>query len=235
MSKLSKVKDYFNWQINRPINLKNKDSIHLDLGSGNRPANPFDCDNLIASDIYQIPYEIGQNFSSIIVKNFKIPIGDSVLDSVSAYDVIEHIPRSSQASNGDIENPFILIMNEISRILKPGGIFIAVTPSFPSPIAFQDPTHVNFITKNTANYFAGPSWAKELGYGFTGYFEIVQNCWLFGQAPFVGRLELGEKSINNYPIINSGIKFYLKMIKRTLKLIYPRKRTHLLWVLRKAK
>ena len=234
MSKLSKVSDYLNWQINRPINLKNKNSTHLDLGSGNRPANPFDCDSLIASDVYQIHYGIKQNFSSIIIKNFKIPIGDAVLDSVSAYDVIEHIPRSSQGSKGDIENPFILIMNEISRILKPGGIFIAVTPSFPSSVAFQDPTHVNFITKNTANYFAGPSWAKEIGYGFTGYFEIVQNCWLFGQAPFVGRLELGEKSINNYPIINEGIKFNLKMIKRTFKLIYPRKRTHLLWVFRKV-
>jgi SAM-dependent methyltransferase len=234
MGRLYKISNYFNWQINRPINLRNKNSTHLDLGSGSRPANPFDCDSLIASDVYRISYDIKENFNSIIIRNFKIQISDATIDSVSAYDVIEHIPRSSQASNGDMENPFILIMNEVSRILKPGGIFIAVTPSFPSPVAFQDPTHVNFITKNTANYFAGPAWSKDLGYGFTGNFEIIQNCWLFGQAPHVGKLELGEKSINNYPILNNGIKFYLKLIKRTLKLIRPRKKTHILWVFKKC-
>ena len=180
---MRKFFNYFNWQINRPINLKNKDSLHLDLVSGNRPANPFDCDSLIASDIYQIPYDIEHNFKSIVIENFRIPLNDAVLDSVSAYDVIEHIPRSFQSNNGNIENPFIMVMNEISRVLKPGGIFIAVTPSFPSPVAFQDPTHVNFITKNTANYFAGPAWAKEIGYGFTGSFEIIQNSWVFGQSP----------------------------------------------------
>jgi SAM-dependent methyltransferase len=231
---MRKFFNYFNWQINRPINLKNKDSLHLDLGSGNRPANPFDCDSLIASDIYQIPYDIEHNFKSIVIENFRIPLNDAVLDSVSAYDVIEHIPRSFQSNNGNIENPFIMVMNEISRVLKPGGIFIAVTPSFPSPVAFQDPTHVNFITKNTANYFAGPAWAKEIGYGFTGSFEIIQNSWVFGQSPYVGRLALGENSISNYPIINYGLKFYLKLIKRTLKLCYPRKRTHLLWVFKKV-
>lgn len=234
MNKLGKFFSYVNWQINRPINFRHKSSIHLDLGSGNRPANPFDCDSLIASDVYKVNYDIVENFSSIIIKNFIIPISDETIDSVSAYDVIEHIPRNFQISNGDIENPFILTMNEISRILKPGGIFIAVTPSYPSPVAFQDPTHVNFITKNTANYFAGAAWAKEIGYGFTGSFEIIQNCWLFGQAPHVGRLALGEKAINNYPITNNGLKFYLKLFKRTIKLIRPQRKTHILWVFKKV-
>lgn len=222
-----------NWQVNRPINLRGKNSIHLDLGSGPRPANPFDSDKLIASDVCEISYEIKQHFSSLIIKNFRIPLSDASVDSVSAYDVIEHIPRHSQTNTGEPENPFIVIMNEISRILKPGGLFIAVTPAFPSPVSFQDPTHVNFITTNTANYFAGESWAKGIGYNFTGNFEIIQNCWLRGQAPYVGRLEYGEKSINNYPIISSGIRFYFKLLKRIIKLSYPRKHTHLLWVFRK--
>ena len=230
---LSRIFTYINWQINRPINLRGKNSLHLDLGSGARPANPFDCDKLISSDVCKISYDIKQNFSSVIIKNFRIPLRDASVDSVSAYDVIEHIPRHSQTNTGELENPFIIIMNEINRILKPGGLFIAVTPSFPSPVSFQDPTHVNFITKNTANYFAGPSWAKGIGYNFNGNFEIIENSWLRGQAPWVGRLEYDEKSINNYPIASSGIKFYFKLLKRIIKLSYPRKKTHILWVFRK--
>ena len=233
MNMFSKYFAYLNWQINRPINLRGKNTIHLDLGSGNRPANPFDCDELIASDVYKISYDIQKNFNSIVIKDFKIPLSDSSVDSVSAYDVLEHIPRHSQTNTGDIENPFIITMNEISRILKPQGYFIAVTPAFPSPVSFQDPTHVNFITKNSANYFAGPSWAKEIGYNYTGSFEIIQNSWLRGQAPHVGRLEVGEKSINNYPITSGGIIFYFRIFKRLIKLLYPRRRTHILWVFKK--
>ena len=60
-------------------------------------------------------------------------------------------------------------------------------PSFPSKEAFQDPTHVNFITEDTMpNYFYEPNnFAKNLGYGFNGNFELIEqrwesNIWLIG-------------------------------------------------------
>ena len=67
-------------------------------------------------------------------------------------------------------------MNEIHRVLKPDGRFYAVTPAYPAPQAFQDPTHVNVITRGTWEYFCGPSPAARM-YGYTGAFEMLRNEW----------------------------------------------------------
>lgn len=72
--------------------------------------------------------------------------------------------------------PFISLMSEVCRVLKPGGMFFSPTPAFPSPLAFQDPTHVNVITEETLpKYFSGPLWAS--GYGFEGQFDLVKQVW----------------------------------------------------------
>lgn len=80
-------------------------------------------------------------------------------------------------------------MSDIWRVLKPGGIFYARTPAYPSAAAFQDPTHVNIITDQTISYFARrpaldgslvDPWGLDLGkrYGFKGEF--------FADQPVVG-------------------------------------------------
>jgi SAM-dependent methyltransferase len=76
-------------------------------------------------------------------------------------------------------------MNEVWRVLKPDGIFLAHTPHYEHIEAFSDPTHVNFITRKTIDYFT--IHAEPLGriYGFTGTFELLNqyshpqyNYWL---------------------------------------------------------
>ena len=77
-------------------------------------------------------------------------------------------------------------MNEIWRVLKPGGILYASTPAYPHNEAFQDPTHVNFITEKTVEYFMGNvryQAGHDIGkmYGFIGRFAGEQNwsgCYL---------------------------------------------------------
>ena len=97
----------------------------------------------------------------------------------TAYDFIEHIPKNSWPQ-GKQRLAFLELMNEIHRVLKPGGLLFHSTPAFPSNEAFQDPTHVNFITEDTMpHYFCEPhNWAKELGYGFKGSFELIEQGWI---------------------------------------------------------
>ncbi len=62
-------------------------------------------------------------------------------------------------------------MNEIYQALLTSDIFIASTPAYPHPEAFQDPTHVNIITVKTHEYFCGnDSYASRKG--FAGRFRV---------------------------------------------------------------
>ena len=94
---------------------------------------------------------------------------------ISAFDFIEHIPRVLYAPG--LRFSFVELMNEIYRCLKKGGRFVSFTPCYPSPVAFQDPTHVNIITEATfPNYFCEPAlWAKM--YGFKGKFKLEKQNW----------------------------------------------------------
>lgn len=105
-----------------------------------------------------------------------IPFADGFFDSVSAFDFLEHVPRHAAQAAGASSNPFIDLMNEIHRVLRPRGRLWAVTPAYPHVSAFADPTHVNFITQGTHRYFCGPDPAARL-YGFTGRFEVVNVAW----------------------------------------------------------
>jgi len=99
-----------------------------------------------------------------------IPFEDNFFASISAIDFIEHIPRQiCLGSSNELVYPFINLMNEIWRVLAPGGKFLAVTPAFPSPSAFADPTHVNYIADSTHMYFCGERPAGQM-YGFRGKF-----------------------------------------------------------------
>jgi len=44
-------------------------------------------------------------------------------------------------------------MNEVYRVLRPGGIFVIRIPEAPGIIAFQDPTHVSYWNEETLTYF----------------------------------------------------------------------------------
>lgn len=148
---------------------------HLDLGCGPRPRNPYRHDEVHAVDLV-IPDGVDpQWFRHANLSLQPIPHGDSSFESVSAFDFLEHVPRILLTADGTgTRFPFLDLMNEIHRVLKPGGRLYAVTPCYPSPEAFQDPTHVNVITDKTWRYFCGePPMARP--YGFRGNFELIRN------------------------------------------------------------
>jgi len=175
ISSFQKIVD--NYFIDNP-DYKNKliDAKSLDLGCGQNPRNPFMADILYGIDIRE---DLENNILKSDLSKETIPFETNMFDYCTAFDFIEHIPRLIQV-NGDNYSAFIELINEIYRILKPGGLFLHVTPAYPSKEVFQDPTHVNFITEDTfPNYFCSPNnWASDLGYGFKGDFDLIKQYWI---------------------------------------------------------
>lgn len=157
-------------------------SISIDLGCGKEIRNPFNADTAIGIDI--IDSET-QNYMKADLFRSPIPFEDASVDFVTAFDFIEHVPRQA-FDLGESRLPFVELMDEIYRVLKPGGVFFSDTPAIPDDLTkdgatrdlqlvFADPTHVNIISAYTFTfYFCTPHcWAKE--YGFKGQFELLSQ------------------------------------------------------------
>ena len=139
----------------------------LDLGCGGIPRNPFKADYLYGIDIRD---SANPNIARSDLAQEAIPHGDASMDYITAFDFIEHIPRVVYLP--EIRYSFIELMNEVYRVLRPGGLFLAQTPVYPYSACFTDPTHINPITSETfSQYFDDQrQWGKM--YGFRGAFKI---------------------------------------------------------------
>lgn len=107
-----------------------------------------------------------------------LPFEDGSLDYLTAYDLLEHIPRYAELpEHGNA--PFIYLMNECYRVLKPGGRFPSFTPIYPYLGAFQDPTHNNIMTMDTLKlYFSDEKLEIAKHYGITANFTIRYQAML---------------------------------------------------------
>jgi len=143
------------------------ESSTLDLGCGTQPKNPFQAQHVYGLDIRE-DLSSGVHYADLTTN--PIPFSDNRFDYITAYDFLEHVPRVIYSPSRKF--PFIDLMNEIDRCLKPGGFFLSRTPFYPISAAFTDPTHVNVITADTfVRYFdERDTWAKI--YGFRGGFKI---------------------------------------------------------------
>jgi SAM-dependent methyltransferase len=218
--------------VNFPL-LGKERSTHLDLGSGRNVRNPFGVEFVFGTDITIEKPEFIEGAQLIPVDlTGKLPFEDDYFDTISAFDLLEHIPRWERDANGNIRYPFIDLLSEIHRILKPNGYFTAVTPAVPAPQAFQDPTHINFITEETIKYFIGDyPLATSVGYGFVGNFQKTHQSWLRGSGPFEDLCLRLKPSFRSF----SGIRDSVRFVNRSRKLFTFQKSSHLLWILRAVK
>jgi SAM-dependent methyltransferase len=223
------------FNIDSPRNWGIESNVHLDIGCGLNPRNPFMAPRLLAADIFpKTDFFKSSEFEYIQVKlTGEIPLPDESVDSISGFDFLEHLPRGSTIET----NMFIKFMNEASRVLKSGGVLFLVTPAFPSSAAFQDPTHVNFISESTLNYFIGSNpGAKSLGYGFTGSFELLTQDWVgplskVWDESFIEVNGKGNKALELLTRLAHTIRSFSRARALLSSLRNP---THLLWLLRKT-
>lgn len=193
-------------------------TLHLDIGCGEKARNPYGRDKLYGLDIAEnIGAEPVDVYSTANLAVEKMPFEDNFFDSVSAYDFLEHVPRVVFLPGRNMMRfSFVEVMNEIWRVLKNNGLFYASTPCYPCQEAFVDPTHVNYITKNTHLYFVNPfCFAKN--YGFIGCFEVV-------------RVERYNPRYEYEPN-NFTFKQKLKKLQDNIK----KRNTHIMWEFRAVK
>lgn len=97
-----------------------------------------------------------------------IPLPDGSVIYCHSNQVIEHLKRDR----------FIGFMNDLFRVMVPGGKVLHCTPHFLSPFAAGDPTHCNLITEATFLYFCTnpetgqPFVADFSDYGITANFIL---------------------------------------------------------------
>lgn len=189
---------------------------HLDVGCGEYPRNPYNQTELYGIDAGT--YVKNENVKRANLITEKIPFENDFFDSVSAFDVLEHIPRQVvDYSNNNVRFPFIELMQEVWRVSKHGGRFYALTPAYPAAAAFQDPTHVNFITEMTHTYFCGNE-PHASRYGFMGKFKALRVSLVVVKDSYEPEMSLRKK-----------IRFLHRKYFRKSGL------THLLWELEAVK
>lgn len=195
-----------------------KQGKHLDLGCGGKPRNPYNMSSLSGIDIYKNPNLASDiDFKLANLSLDKIPFDNNSFDTISAFDVLEHIPRVLLGGVNGTRFPFVELMDEIWRALKPNGLLYAITPAYPRLEAFKDPTHVNIITEGTHEYFCDDMcYARP--YGFIGKFKAVEVAWV-------------------HPRLNYTAE---KSTKKTLKSLFRsvfrnKKKSHILWQLQAIK
>lgn len=69
------------------------------------------------------------------------PFPDNSFDLIFGHNVFEHL------------TDMVAVMDEVHRILKPGGRVVITVPYFRCTDAFVDPTHKIFFTSRTFDYF----------------------------------------------------------------------------------
>lgn len=137
--------------------------VKVDLGCGNKKVPGFlgiDRQDLPGVDIIQE------------LEEYPWVLPDECADMVVASHLLEHI----NPANGG----FLRFMDEIWRILRPGGTLLIVTPYAGSIGYWADPTHINGITENTWLYF-DPLEANGQGGFYRLYcpkpWKIVSSTW----------------------------------------------------------
>lgn len=109
---------------------------------------------------------------------YGLPFASNSVGCIRAFDFLEHIPTCvdsacNHGADGVSPRCVVGVMNEIYRVLAPGGWLVSRTPSTDGRGAFQDPTHVSFWNPNSFWYYTRREQARFVP-GITARFQAVR-------------------------------------------------------------
>jgi SAM-dependent methyltransferase len=81
------------------------------------------------------------------LNTFPYPLEDSGFDEVVMQDVLEHLREP------------VKVLDELHRVLRPGGRLQLRTPHFSSALAYSDPTHEHYFSALAIRSLAEPRFA----------------------------------------------------------------------------
>ena len=90
----------------------------------------------------------------------------SSVEAIKAWDILEHCPDKRHS------------MNQVHRVLRPGGQLDLFIPTTDGRGAFQDPTHQSWWTPNDLFYFCENfvEWQRfHVAYGITARFRVISQ------------------------------------------------------------
>jgi SAM-dependent methyltransferase len=147
--------------------LKEKQGIRLDIGCGASKQRGFvgidyfqygevDIVHNVEVTPWPLPDEcVLTAISSHLLEHLDPHAGDSRLQPLADLLVKKGLITQKEVDGAmGMNGPaFMRFMDEVWRVLKPGGQFAFVVPHAASPGYQQDPTHVNMINETTLMYF----------------------------------------------------------------------------------
>jgi len=95
--------------------------------------------------------------------------------------------------------PAVETMNEVWRVLAPGGFLFATVPSANTSLGLRDPTARSWWTMDTPRYFADHEFRQHVSHAFAGAFQLRWRSQYHvdgGMAIDFDLLKPGERPIN---------------------------------------
>lgn len=103
---------------------------------------------------------------------YPYPFQDNAFDLVVCEHVLEHL------------NDLVRTIEELHRILKPGGILRVEVPYFSSVFAYSDPTHRHFFTSRSFDYFLEGTAVSLFDYSRARFILRKRELLVGGKGPF---------------------------------------------------
>ena len=134
--------------------------VRLDLGAGRIKRDGYFSVDKIRTDGVDIVCNL----------EGKLPFLDDTIDEIFSRHLFEHIQN------------LIPLFEEVYRVCRSGAKVIINVPYYTSVKAYKDPTHVNFFTERTFEYFEGKNW-ENFEFPFRGSYRVVKIDYLY-ERPF---------------------------------------------------